>query len=188
MNFLQQYKKIQKRIFSRQLEHEATTTIKMPYYLTGHPMEKQMKEAYTRKLFNVFQDELQLSSSYYIVWIEGEAEIDVVPYGCCREKLYGTRTFRVKANKADGLYSCVCSKFQRDGVLCCHIMKVFDALAVHTIPERYILPRWTVEKVVEADSRQVEHVDPMPLQPTKITDSEGTLFAILLCALTLQRL
>jgi len=95
-------------------------------------MEKQM-EAYTRKLFNVFQDELQLSSSYYIVRIE-EAEIVVVPYGC-REKLYRTRTFRVKASKVDGLYSCVCSKFERDGVLCCHILKVFDALAVRTIPE-----------------------------------------------------
>jgi hypothetical protein len=105
-------KKIQKRIFSRLLEYEATTAIKMPYYLTGHPMEKQTKEAYTRKLFNVFQDELQLSSSHYIVQIEGEAEIDVVPYGCCCEKLYRTRTFRVMANKADGLYSCVATSLR----------------------------------------------------------------------------
>jgi hypothetical protein len=35
--------------------------------LIGHPMKRQMKKVYTRKLFNdVFQHELQLSSSYYI--------------------------------------------------------------------------------------------------------------------------
>ena len=47
--------------------HEANTTVKVPHYLTGHPVERQMKQMYTKKLFNVFQDELQLSSSYYIV-------------------------------------------------------------------------------------------------------------------------
>jgi hypothetical protein len=144
-NFVQQYKKIQQRILGKQNEQEANTAVKEPHYLTSHPMERQMKKIYTRKLFNVFQYELQLSSSYYIVRIEGDALIDVVPYKRCREPLYGTRTFRVTADKSLGVYSCTCCKFQRDGILCCHIMKVFDALAVYEVPECYILPRWSAE-------------------------------------------
>ncbi|WVZ95063.1 hypothetical protein U9M48_040868 [Paspalum notatum var. saurae] len=130
------------RIFSKQLENEATTVVKVPHYLTGHPMKVQMKDAYTRKLFNVFQNELQLSSSYYVVRVQGDELIDTVPYGTCPDKLYASITFRVASNKLDGMYSCECCKFQRDGVLCCHILKVFDAVAMHEVPARYILARW----------------------------------------------
>ncbi|CAL4988065.1 unnamed protein product [Urochloa decumbens] len=38
-----------------------------------------------------------------------------------------------------------CKDMKRDGVLCCHILKVFDTLAVREVPERYILPRWSAE-------------------------------------------
>ena len=71
LNFVQQYKKIQQRIFSKQDLQEAATATKVPRYLTGHPMEHQVKKAYTRRLFNVFQHELQLSSRYYVVRVEG---------------------------------------------------------------------------------------------------------------------
>jgi len=167
LNFVHQYKKIQNRIFSKQTMHEANTTVKVLHYLTGHPMERQMKKMYTRKLFNVFQDELQLSSSYYIVRVEGDNLLDVVPYGHCPHHLYGDRTFRVSANSVDGLYSCDCCKFQRDGVLCCHILKVFDALAVREVPCHYILPRWSAEKANDGDNVEVAGE---PLQATQISN------------------
>uniref|UniRef100_K3Y1G7 Uncharacterized protein n=1 Tax=Setaria italica TaxID=4555 RepID=K3Y1G7_SETIT len=93
-NSIQQYRKIQWRIFGKQDLQEANTVTKVPHYLTGHPMERQIKKVYTRKLFNLFLYELQLL--YY-------------------------------------------------GVLCCHVMKVFDTLAVREVPEQYILPRWSTE-------------------------------------------
>ncbi|RLN23090.1 hypothetical protein C2845_PM07G03630 [Panicum miliaceum] len=124
---------------------------------------------YTRKLFNVFRDELLLSSSNYIVHVEGDNLIDVVPYGRCPNHLYGERTFRVSANSVGGLYSCDCCKFQREGVLCCHILKVFDAVAVREVPGHYILPRWSAEKVDDGENVKVAGE---PLQATHIT-SQG---------------
>ncbi|KAG2589159.1 hypothetical protein PVAP13_5NG388581, partial [Panicum virgatum] len=167
LNFVQQYKKIQQRIFSKQDFQEAATATKVPRYLMGHPMEHQMKKAYTRRLFNVFQHELQLSSSYYDVRVEEDDLIDVVPYRRCPDLLYGTRTFRVMSSRVEGLYSYTCCKFERDGVLCCHILKVFDALAVREVPDRYILPRWSVEPVVDSG---VEVDANEPLQEAQITD------------------
>jgi hypothetical protein len=67
LNFVKQYRKIQKEVLSREIENEAATTIKNTRYITGHPMEVQMSNTYTRKIFNVFQDELQRSLSYYVV-------------------------------------------------------------------------------------------------------------------------
>ena len=56
---------------------------------------------------------------------------------------YGSRTYLVTANKDEGIYSCECCKMERDGILCCHILKMFTYLGVDCIPERYILKRWT---------------------------------------------
>ncbi|RLN34647.1 hypothetical protein C2845_PM03G30200 [Panicum miliaceum] len=130
LNFVHQYKKMQDMIFSKQIMHEANTTVKVPHYLTGDNL------------------------------------IDVVPYGRCPNHLYGERTFRFSANSVGGLYSYDCCKFQRDGVLCCHIVKVFDALAVCEVPGHYILPRWSAEKVDDGENVEVAGE---PLQATHIT-------------------
>ena len=47
LNFVKQYRKIQQEVLMREGENEAVTTIKGAGYLTGHPMEVQMKEIYT---------------------------------------------------------------------------------------------------------------------------------------------
>ena len=39
-------------------------------------------------------------------------------------------------------YSCVCCTFQKDGILCSHILKVMIHLNVPEIPEKYIIDRW----------------------------------------------
>jgi hypothetical protein len=83
LNFVKQYQKIQKEVLSRE------TTIKKLGYITGHPMEVQISNTYTRKLFNVFQDNLQRSSSYYVVEVQPHTEFDIVSY-----KVDLGRTFR----------------------------------------------------------------------------------------------
>ena len=43
------------------------------------------------------------------------------------------------------IYNCECCKFNKDGILCCHVMKVMSHIgAVRRIPDHYILPRWSV--------------------------------------------
>jgi hypothetical protein len=89
LNFVKQCWKIQKEALSREIENEAATTIKNHGYITGHPMEVQMSSTYTHKLFNVFQDTLQRSLSYYVVEVQPHTEFDIVSY-----KVDLGRTFR----------------------------------------------------------------------------------------------
>nr|XP_051197227.1 uncharacterized protein LOC127310608 [Lolium perenne] len=98
-------------------------------------------EIYCRDIYLRFRNEFELIGRY-----------NVLPFGCNFYKLepnrgwcakYGTRTYLVTANKEEGTYYCECSKMDRDGILCCHILKIFTHLGVDEIPDRYILKRWT---------------------------------------------
>lgn len=39
--------------------------------------------------------------------------------------------------------SCSCQMFEYEGVLCRHVLRVFQILEVREVPSRYILHRWT---------------------------------------------
>jgi hypothetical protein len=56
---------------------------------------------------------------------------------------YGKRTYLVSAVEEHENYYCECNKFDRDALLCYHIMNIMTMLGVKTIPKLYILKRWT---------------------------------------------
>ncbi|XP_044405522.1 formin-like protein 13 [Triticum aestivum] len=55
----------------------------------------------------------------------------------------------------------------KDGILCCHILKVFTHVGVDVIPERYLLRRWTPTAVPSAPETGYEQPDEMPPQSKK---------------------
>ncbi|TVT97755.1 hypothetical protein EJB05_56989, partial [Eragrostis curvula] len=153
--FVEQYIKIQHTIVGRQNELEFNTTVREPSFLTGHPMEQQMMGTNTRRLFNVFQVELKYTSSYFVRETDTPNVFDIVPYNVCEDPLYHSRTFWVRANPSEEEYECTCCKFSRDGVLCCHILKVFDKLVVRFVPARYIKQRWSMNH--DEDGAEPQH-------------------------------
>ncbi|GER55774.1 FAR1-related protein, partial [Striga asiatica] len=60
-------------------------------------------------------------------------EIEDVTYGAC-EVVY---------DKSQNTATCSCKKFVRVGLLCCHVFYVFKDLNLQSIPEKYLVPRWT---------------------------------------------
>jgi hypothetical protein len=70
---------------------------------------------------------------------------------------YGNRNYLVTAIKEEESYSYECSKFDKDGTICCHIMRVMVRMGVKSIPERYILKRWT-QQAIGSDADQVQSV------------------------------
>ena len=62
---------------------------------------------------------------------------DLVPNTQCIWK-YGRRKYLVTAMPVAGQYDCECCKWYRDGLLCCHILKVLTHIGVDEIPEHYI--------------------------------------------------
>ncbi|GER37255.1 FAR1-related protein [Striga asiatica] len=60
-------------------------------------------------------------------------EIEDVTYGAC-EVVY---------DKSQNTATCSCKKFVRVGLLCCHVFYMFKDLNLQSIPEKYLVPRWT---------------------------------------------
>jgi hypothetical protein len=139
--FVQQYMDVQEKILNAELKSMKETATTDPDWWCGNAMERQMAKAYTRNIFNRFQKELPKSFMYQCDHLNGyrfRLSITGPPVAH-----YGYRDYEVFANWDEQTYQCNCCKFERDGVLCCHIIKVMTELKVHLIPEAYILKRWT---------------------------------------------
>ncbi|RLM86579.1 hypothetical protein C2845_PM04G10870 [Panicum miliaceum] len=113
------------------------------------------------QLMNEFYGSAQLVPYEAKDEFEKTAEYNVKPEGQFQYWLvpnnksvyaYGKRTYLVTAIEDEGSYYCECSRFDRDGVICCHIMKIMTRLGVETIPNRFILKRWTQEAVPENEN------------------------------------
>jgi len=39
-------------------------------------------------------------------------------------------------------FSCICGKFNKDGILCAHILKVIVEEEINKIPEKYFIDHW----------------------------------------------
>jgi hypothetical protein len=146
--FVQQYMSIQDKILNAELKAMTDTALTEPAWWCGNTMERQMAKAYTRNIFNRFQKELPKSFMYQCDHLNGyRFKLSITGPPVAHN---GFRDYEVFANWEHNTYSCNCCKFERDGMLCCHIIKVMIDLKVHQIPEAYILKRWTwdVESVL----------------------------------------
>lgn len=121
-NFFLQYKKIQEKITvaTDQNEFEAEETI--PSMWAYYPMKTKALEVYTRPIFNRFQKELIASTSYKLTRTSENMYLVEPNGGPVRN--YGSKAFIVSANVLDRIYNCECCKFERDGILCYHVLKV----------------------------------------------------------------
>ncbi|KMZ72007.1 FAR1-related sequence 5 [Zostera marina] len=104
-------------------------------------MLKQAAELYTRSVFEVFQDEFVESLGYFCEKInDGE----IVKYNVARDggKLPNI-SCRVSYNSIEKKAKCSCCKFEVNGILCRHILRVFLMVGVRSVPDDCMLKRWT---------------------------------------------
>ncbi|KAM0828982.1 hypothetical protein ACQ4PT_067178 [Festuca glaucescens] len=145
VRFFKQYMKLQERINVTEDGHEFDGDDKIVRLWGDFPMEKQILLTYTMPIYNRFQLELRKITSYNVrdIGVTEQGSIhEVVPIqGSVRG--YDRRSYRVDADVTNGIYNCECCKINRDGILCCHAMKVMSHLGMVTkYLEHYILPRY----------------------------------------------
>ncbi|KAI5007669.1 hypothetical protein ZWY2020_008717 [Hordeum vulgare] len=102
---------------------------------------------------------------------------------------YGNKSFKVHANVEEGFYMCECYKYERDGIVCCHVLRIMVQLGATTLPAAYILKRWTwlaKEMLVDMSSQVPGKVHEMPeesviLMKTTLMKNEFALLAKVWC-------
>ncbi|CAM0883369.1 unnamed protein product [Alopecurus aequalis] len=158
LRFFKQYMKLQEKIDVAEDANEYEDDDKVLRVWSDYPMEEQMRQTYTLPIYRKFQVELRKITSYNIREIGGGV-YEVFPiqgsvWG------YGRRPYMVAVDFQNDVYNCQCSKFCKDGFLCCHAMKVMSHLGlVKYMPDHYILERWSIP---------APDIEPPPSKPKQV--------------------
>uniref|UniRef100_A0A0A9EVH1 Protein FAR1-RELATED SEQUENCE n=1 Tax=Arundo donax TaxID=35708 RepID=A0A0A9EVH1_ARUDO len=112
------------------------------------PFLWQAANLYTPITFELFRKEYELS-------------VDCMAYGCgefgsLSEYMITDKNKSkdqlVRFDSSDGTVACTCKKFESAGLLCCHILKVYELRNAKEIPPQYFLKRWRKDvKLVTMD-------------------------------------
>ncbi|CAL5043193.1 unnamed protein product [Urochloa decumbens] len=145
-----QYQKLQEKCLVAEEGQDFRTEDRERRRWSKYPIERHASTVYTKNLFYRFSNEFEKIAEYDVE-PKGEFQYLLVPnntkvYG------YGKRSYLVTAIADESSFYCECSKYDRDGILCCHVMKVLTRLGVKTIPEQYIMKRWSLKAVESNDN------------------------------------
>ncbi|GAB2292719.1 hypothetical protein Dimus_026956 [Dionaea muscipula] len=108
----------------------------------GDWMLNHAADVYTRALFNKFK--FDWASIWQFKIEKEERNPDLWCFHLkTRDKVKGYKQqFVVQLNPETYVGTCECKKWEFSGMICMHIMKVFDHLDLEEIPEHFILGRW----------------------------------------------
>lgn len=138
---VKQYEKAVSTWHEKELKADYDTTNSSPVLKTPSPMEKQAASLYTRKIFMKFQDELVETLANPATKTDDSGTL--ITY---RVAKFGEnqKAHVVTFNPLEMKASCSCQMFEYSGIICRHILAVFRAKNVLTLPPHYVLKRWTM--------------------------------------------
>ncbi|KAK3145220.1 hypothetical protein QOZ80_4AG0325630 [Eleusine coracana subsp. coracana] len=142
-SFIHQYEIFQMEVGFTEDGDRFESTLKKPMYCTMQPIERHAAEVYTTGLFMKFQKELLHASAFNVFEKEKGIMYTVKKALDYEEAEFLRDSFSVEVDLNTNTFNCICSKFERDGILCCHILRLFTQFGINEIPERYIKERWT---------------------------------------------
>ncbi|KAL8507076.1 hypothetical protein ACS0TY_017819 [Phlomoides rotata] len=115
----------------------------VPVMVTGFPMELKMSSIYTKKIFLLFQKELQESMTYICTLISETNESKVYMVKQFEPEKPFNRQRRLTYHISSDLISCSCQLFEFEGYPCRHILCWMKVMQVMMLPDKYIIERWT---------------------------------------------
>ena len=154
---VRQYEKAVSTWHERELKADYDTTNSSPVLKTPSPMEKQAASLYTRKIFMKFQEELVETLANPATKIDDSGTITTYRVAKFGEK---TKSNVVTFNSFEMKANCSCQMFEYSGIICRHILAVFRAKNVLTLPSHYVLKRWT--RNAKAGAFLDEHASEFP--------------------------
>ncbi|KAK9733672.1 hypothetical protein RND81_04G083200 [Saponaria officinalis] len=122
----------------KRLEMESNNSI--PKTISPLSLESHALTVYTHEVFYEIQEEIKSSMcSCGIVGYSRSASVEITTI----EDSQRNKTFGVQYNALTSDVLCTCKLFERRWLICRHIFWVFSNKLLKTIPEKYILPRWS---------------------------------------------
>ncbi|PKA60606.1 Protein FAR1-like sequence 5 [Apostasia shenzhenica] len=125
--------------YEKEFQEDIAIVYSKPPLKTPSPIEKQASEIYTKAVFEKFQEEFIQSLGYYVEKIEDGS---ISKYSVTKEEDI-RKSCIVCFSESDKMVNCSCCKFERCGILCRHVLRVFFVVGIRLLPDEYFLKRWT---------------------------------------------
>ncbi|KAJ3678640.1 hypothetical protein LUZ60_002443 [Juncus effusus] len=145
--FFKQFERVVSAFRQREIDSEIVSRRRIPFIKMKTPILIQASRIYNPKIFEIFQDEYEISMGAYVKpAFEGRNPNEfLVSVGDLENESHYEKCFKVIGNASDQIVTCNCNKFQSFGILCGHALKVLDLMNIKLLPDKYILKRWTKE-------------------------------------------
>ncbi|XP_044397310.1 protein FAR-RED IMPAIRED RESPONSE 1 isoform X2 [Triticum aestivum] len=124
---------------AKEAQADYLTMFQLPALRTASPVEKQAALVFSRKVFDIFQEQFAESFGYHAERLEdsmlhkyrltvddGDEEAHIVSF-----------------SPDQSTVCCSCCLFESCGILCRHALRVFIIEGVRFLPKAYVLKRWT---------------------------------------------
>jgi hypothetical protein len=144
-NFLIQYELFQENVLEIENQDRYQSTQQDPTFWCHQPIERHAAKIYTRGIYSKFVIELLNSTAFGVDEIVKDKLYELRKLFYYKKPEYRREMFTVCVDRQKQTYECECGKFEKDGILCCHILRLFTQFDVVRIPDEYIMPRWTIK-------------------------------------------
>ncbi|RZC82856.1 hypothetical protein C5167_045642 [Papaver somniferum] len=145
--FVDQYSKAMVDRYEKEKEAEKKTHQTAPNLISAWSVEREASNLYTREMFYGFQEGLQQTIDLLLELVSDDGVIRTYR----ATEMEGQKKIRTLTyNQAEQSVYCSCRKFEFNGILCSHALKLFRDLRFKNLPPKYYLKRWT-RKATEED-------------------------------------
>ncbi|KQK13910.1 protein FAR1-RELATED SEQUENCE 5 [Brachypodium distachyon] len=172
-SFIQQYEKALDSCYEKEVREEFETKYSLPDIKTSSPIEKHGADLYTRTMFLKFQQEL-IDASAFTLEMVGE-DRKACMYKVTTSQGSG-KPHMVEFSSSESSAKCSCQMFEYFGIVCRHILTVFGARGVLTLPSQYIVKRWTKDAIDRCSNKKFDDVsrakEPKEEQRSNVEDGE----------------
>jgi hypothetical protein len=104
--------------------------------------ERQARDYYNTQIFHRFQQIVKATGMYMVEEVEKHKAYIVYKSQEYTEKEIRPRKYLVMVDLEEENYICICARFQKDGILCSHILRALIQLNRYTLLEKYFIDRW----------------------------------------------
>ncbi|XP_077228581.1 protein FAR1-RELATED SEQUENCE 5-like [Tasmannia lanceolata] len=107
-------------------------------------LEAQAGDFYTRALFTIFQTEFTESIDLWEDETCKNGNVTEYIVGFSDDPIWKWSKVVYEESKEGVKATCACAKFEIEGILCRHILRIMTLKRLTSIPARYILHRWSI--------------------------------------------
>lgn len=146
ISFLHEYQRILEAMQENEKEQDSLTRVTGPTYWANSELEVQAARNYNRAIFYRFQKLLKFAYQLNVEEVEKGTRFEVFKSRMLAENDFRVRRYIVVVNMQTEDFACICGKFEKDGLVCSHILKVLVHLNLPVLPEKYYIYRWRLKQ------------------------------------------